>query len=116
MASMPMIADADCIIENYGSHQIKEQPITQALVRTIVSCLVPRRPGSRSAVLEALERSGIPPNGHNRTHPRQLPFSYDNQNYCLVKNQEGRRDLAGQYRAPDPGEGLNRNGLREPFP
>jgi hypothetical protein len=38
-------------------------------------------------VLAALSRSGIPKNGQNRTHPGQLPFGYDYQNYRLVKNQ-----------------------------
>jgi hypothetical protein len=43
---------------------------------------------SRSVVLAALDRSGIPPNGHSRTHPGQLPFGYDYQNYRLVRNQD----------------------------
>jgi len=42
---------------------------------------------SRSTALAALSRCGIPKNGHNRTHPGQLPFGYDYQNYRLVKNQ-----------------------------
>jgi len=42
---------------------------------------------NRSVVLAALSRCGIPKNGHNRTHPGQLPFGYDYQNYRLVKNQ-----------------------------
>ena len=42
---------------------------------------------SRSGVLAALDRSGIPQNGHGRTHPGQLPFGYDYYNYSLVKNQ-----------------------------
>jgi hypothetical protein len=41
---------------------------------------------SRSVVLAARDRSGIPPNGRRRTHPGQLPFGYDYQNYRLVKN------------------------------
>jgi hypothetical protein len=42
---------------------------------------------SRSVVMAALDRSGIHPNGHGRTHPGQLPFGYDYQNYRLVNNQ-----------------------------
>ena len=42
---------------------------------------------SRCTALAALNRCGIPKNGHNRTHPGQLPFGYDYQNYRLVKNQ-----------------------------
>ena len=42
---------------------------------------------SRSTALAALSRCGIPKNGHNCTHPGQLPFGYDYQNYSLVKNQ-----------------------------
>ena len=42
---------------------------------------------SRSTALAALKRCGIPKNGHNRTHPGQLPFGYDYQDYRLVKNQ-----------------------------
>jgi len=94
---------------------------------------------SRSTALAALRRCGIPKNGRNRTHPGQLPFGFDYQDYRLVKNQaeqgvirlmrqgragglslrqiagqlsehpvpkQGRRDLAGQHRAPDPGQGL----------
>jgi len=38
-------------------------------------------------VLAALRKCGIPKNGHNRTHPGQLPFGYDYQSYRLVKNQ-----------------------------
>jgi hypothetical protein len=38
-------------------------------------------------VLAALSRCGIPKNGYNRTHPGQLPFGYDYQDYRLVKNQ-----------------------------
>ena len=38
-------------------------------------------------VLAALSRCGIPKNGHNRTHPGQLPFGYDYEDYRLVKNQ-----------------------------
>jgi hypothetical protein len=38
-------------------------------------------------VLAALDRFGIPPNGHGRTHPGQLPFGYDYRDYRLVKNQ-----------------------------
>jgi hypothetical protein len=42
---------------------------------------------NRSVVLAALSRCGIPKNGHNRTHPGQLPFGYDYQDHRLVKNQ-----------------------------
>ena len=42
---------------------------------------------SRSTALAALKRCGIPKNGRNRTHPGQLPFGYDYQDYRLVKNQ-----------------------------
>ena len=42
---------------------------------------------NRSVVLAALRKCGISKNGHNRTHPGQLPFGYDYQNYRLVKNQ-----------------------------
>ena len=42
---------------------------------------------SRSTALEALRRCCIPKDGHNRTHPGQLPFGYDYQSYRLVKNQ-----------------------------
>jgi hypothetical protein len=42
---------------------------------------------SRSTALAALKRCGIPKNGHNRTHPGQLPFGYDYHNYRLVENQ-----------------------------
>ena len=38
-------------------------------------------------VLAALSRCGIPKNCHNRTHPGQLPFGYDYEDYRLVKNQ-----------------------------
>ena len=38
-------------------------------------------------VFAALRRCSIPNNGRNRTHPGQLPFGYDYQNYRLVKNQ-----------------------------
>ena len=38
-------------------------------------------------VLAALSRCGISKNGRNRTHPGQLPFGYDYQDYLLVKNQ-----------------------------
>jgi hypothetical protein len=34
-----------------------------------------------------LKRCGIPKDGHNRTHPGQLPFGYEYQDYRLVKNQ-----------------------------
>ena len=42
---------------------------------------------SRSTAFAALKRCNIPKNGRNRTHPGQLPFGYDYQNYRLVKNQ-----------------------------
>ena len=42
---------------------------------------------SRSTAFAALKRCGIPKDGRNRTHPGQLPFGYDYQNYRLVKNQ-----------------------------
>jgi hypothetical protein len=42
---------------------------------------------SRSTALGALGRFGILQNGKGRTHPGQLPFGYDYQNYRLVKNQ-----------------------------
>jgi hypothetical protein len=38
-------------------------------------------------MLAALSRCGFPKNGRNRTHPGQLPFGYDYQNYRLVENQ-----------------------------
>jgi len=52
-------------------------------------------------VLAALSRCGIPKNGHNRTHPGQLPFGYDYQDYRLVKNQteQGVIQLIRQHRA-----------------
>jgi hypothetical protein len=42
---------------------------------------------SRSTALAALKRCGIPKNGHNRTHPGQLAFGYDYQNYHVVENR-----------------------------
>jgi hypothetical protein len=42
---------------------------------------------SQSVVLATLTRCGIPKNGHDRTHPGQLPFGYDYRHYRLVKNQ-----------------------------
>jgi hypothetical protein len=42
---------------------------------------------SRSTAFAALKRCGIPKDGRNRTHPGQLPFGYDYQNYRLVKNR-----------------------------
>ena len=42
---------------------------------------------SRSTALAALRRCGIPKNDHDRTHPGQLPFGYDYQNYRLVRSQ-----------------------------
>ena len=42
---------------------------------------------NRSVVLAALSRCGIPKDSRNRTHPGQLPFGYDYQDYRLVKNQ-----------------------------
>jgi hypothetical protein len=42
---------------------------------------------SRSTAFAALQRTGIPQDGRNRTHPGQLPFGYDYQNFRLVKNQ-----------------------------
>jgi hypothetical protein len=38
-------------------------------------------------VFAALRRCSILKNSRNRTHPGQLPFGYDYQNYRLVKNQ-----------------------------
>jgi hypothetical protein len=40
---------------------------------------------SRSVVLKALDRFGIPKNGNGRTHPGQLPFDFLDDR--LVKNQ-----------------------------
>ena len=56
---------------------------------------------SRSKALTALRRCGIPLDGRNRTHPGQLPFGYDYQNYRLVKNQaeQGVIRLMGRARA-----------------
>ena len=56
---------------------------------------------SRSTALAALRKCGIPQNVRNRTHPGQLPFGYDYQDYCLVKNQaeQGMIRLMGQARA-----------------
>jgi hypothetical protein len=56
---------------------------------------------NRSVVLAALRRCSIPRNGRNRTHPGQLPFGYDYQNYRLVKNQteQGVIRLMGRARA-----------------
>ena len=42
---------------------------------------------SRSTAFAALKRCGIPKNVRNRTHPGQLPFGYDYQNYRLVKDR-----------------------------
>ena len=42
---------------------------------------------NRSVVFAALRKCGIPKNGHNRTHPGQLPFGYDYRDYRLVKKQ-----------------------------
>ncbi len=56
---------------------------------------------SRSTALAALKRCGIPKDGHNRTHPGQLPFGYEYQDYRLVKNQaeQGVIRMMGQARA-----------------
>jgi hypothetical protein len=56
---------------------------------------------SRSPALAALKRRGIPKDGRNRTHPGQLPFGYDYQNYNLVKNpaEQDVIRLMGQSRA-----------------
>jgi len=56
---------------------------------------------SRSTAFAALKRCGIPKDGRNRTHPGQLPFGYDYQNYRLVKNQaeQGVIRLMDQARA-----------------
>ena len=56
---------------------------------------------SRSTALAALRKCGIPQNSRNRTHPGQLPFGYDYQNYRLVKNQaeQGVIRLMGRARA-----------------
>ena len=60
---------------------------------------------NRSVVLAALRKCGISKNGHNRTHPGQLPFGYDYQDYRLVKNQaeQGVIRLMGRAQA----EGLS---------
>ena len=52
-------------------------------------------------VFAALRRFSIPKNSRNRTHPGQLPFGYDYQNYRLVKNQteQGVIRLMGRARA-----------------
>jgi site-specific DNA recombinase len=42
---------------------------------------------SRSVVLEALDRFGIPRNGNGRRHPGQLPFGYEYLGYRLVENK-----------------------------
>ncbi len=42
---------------------------------------------SRSAVLEGLDRAGVPQNGNGRKHPGQLPFGFDYLKYKLVKNK-----------------------------
>jgi hypothetical protein len=42
---------------------------------------------SRSAVLEALDRSGIPQNGNGHKRPGHIPFGFDYLNYHLVKNK-----------------------------
>jgi hypothetical protein len=42
---------------------------------------------SRSVVLKALYRFGIPKNRNGRTHPGQLPFGFDFLDHRLVKNQ-----------------------------
>jgi hypothetical protein len=42
---------------------------------------------SRSAVLEALRRFGIPQNGNGHKRVGPLPFGIDYLNYQLVKNQ-----------------------------
>jgi hypothetical protein len=55
---------------------------------------------SRSVVLAALGRCGIPKNGHGRTHPGQLPFGFDYRDYRLVPNkaEQGVPRLIRQYR------------------
>jgi hypothetical protein len=55
---------------------------------------------SRSVVLAALGRFGIPQSGNGRTHPGQLPFGYDYSNHSLVKNktEQGVIRLIRQYR------------------
>ena len=42
---------------------------------------------SRSTALAALRRCGIPKDSHNRTHPGQLPFSYDYRHCRLVEDE-----------------------------
>lgn len=42
---------------------------------------------SRSAVLEALDRFGIPQNGNGRKRVGPLPFGFDYLNYKLVNNK-----------------------------
>jgi hypothetical protein len=42
---------------------------------------------SRSVVLEALDRFGIPRNGNGRRHPGQLPFGFEYLGYRLVENK-----------------------------
>ena len=56
---------------------------------------------SRSAVLTALERCGIPRKGDGRSHPGQLPFGYGYCDYQLVPNkaEQGVIRLIRRYRA-----------------
>jgi hypothetical protein len=42
---------------------------------------------SRSVVLEALDRAGIPQNGNGRQHPDQLPFGYEYLCNRLAENK-----------------------------
>jgi predicted DNA-binding protein YlxM (UPF0122 family) len=58
---------------------------------------------SRSVVLEALDRVGIPQNGNGRKHPGQLPFGLDYTDFRLVKNK-AEQDvirMIRQYRVGD---------------
>lgn len=55
---------------------------------------------SRSVVLEALDRFGIPQNGNGHKRPGHIPFGFDYLNYRLVKNkaEQGVIELIRQYR------------------
>ena len=57
---------------------------------------------SRSGVLEARDRFGIPQNGSGHKRSGYIPFGYEYLNYRLVKNEAE--------------QGLNGNGLRESLP
>jgi hypothetical protein len=55
---------------------------------------------SRSMVLEALDRFGIPQNGNGHRRPGHIPFGFDYLSYRLVKNkaEQGVIRLIRQYR------------------